>query len=53
MARVATPRIRAAAKRNIKKAQVSRIRTREPRQLGRLRPAWKRSAGTARGLRKR
>ena len=32
-----TPKVRAAARHNIKKAQVSRIRRREPRSLGRVR----------------
>jgi len=35
--RPTTSRVRAAARINIKKAQVSRIRTREPRSPGRIR----------------
>lgn len=37
--RVVTPRIRAAALRNIKKAQITRVRLKEPRSMGRSRPA--------------
>ena len=35
--RPTTPRVTAASRRNIKKAQFSRVRTREPRSLGRVR----------------
>jgi len=34
--RPTTPKVVAAAKRNIHKAQISRIRLREPRSLGRV-----------------
>lgn len=36
MPRPVTTRVRAAARRNIARAQVSRIRTREPRSVGRM-----------------
>ena len=36
--RPTTPKVRAAAKKNILKAQISRVRTREPRSVGRQRP---------------
>ena len=34
-----TPKSSAASSRNLRKAQVSRVRRHEPRQLGRIRPA--------------
>ena len=39
--RPVTPKVRAASRSNIRKAQMSRVRTKEPRQVGRLRPLRK------------
>ena len=39
--RPVTPKVRAASRRNIRKAQVSRIRTRQPRQPRKLRRVGK------------
>ena len=42
MARRITARSRAASSRNLRKAQVSRVRRHEPRQIGRIRPSRER-----------
>jgi len=47
-----TPRVSAAARHNIKKAQITRIRIREPRSLGRVLKPRRRVATTARRLRR-
>jgi len=48
--RPTTPKVRAAARRNIAKAHLARYRTREPRSIGRVRPARR---GTAMRVRAR
>jgi len=40
--RPTTPSVSAASRRNIKKAQISRIRVREPRSIGRVRKGRRR-----------
>jgi len=37
--RTITPKVRAAARRNLARAHMARVRTKEPRSVGRIRPS--------------
>lgn len=50
--RPTTPKVRAAARRNITKAHLARFRTREPRSIGRVRPVRKGTAMRVRTARR-